>query len=43
MYVPYSRPNGWTEWADIFIGNPWGVTKAEQILKFIFFKNLFFL
>ena len=18
MYVPYSRPNGWTEWADIF-------------------------
>ena len=23
LYDPYSRPNGWTEWTDIFLGNPW--------------------
>ena len=22
-YVPYSRPNGWTEWADTFCGHSW--------------------
>ena len=21
IYVPYSRPNGWTEWAEIFFGH----------------------
>ena len=23
IYDPYSRPNGWTEWADIFCGHLW--------------------
>ena len=23
MYVPYSQPNGWTEWADIFCRHSW--------------------
>ena len=23
IYFPYCRPKGWTEWADIFWGNPW--------------------
>ena len=23
IYVPYSRSNGWTEWADIFLGDQW--------------------
>ena len=22
-YVAYSRPNGWTEWAEIFCGHAW--------------------
>ena len=21
IYVPYSRPNGWTDWAEIFCGH----------------------
>ena len=25
IYVPYSRPNGWTDWAEIFCGHS-GVT-----------------
>ena len=23
IYVVYSRPNGWTEWADLFSGHSW--------------------
>ena len=23
IYVPYSRPNGWIEWDDIFCGHSW--------------------
>ena len=23
IYVPYSRPNGWTDWAEIFCGQSW--------------------
>ena len=23
IFVSYSWPNGWTEWADIFCGYPW--------------------
>ena len=23
IYVPYSRPNGWTDWAEIFCGHSW--------------------
>ena len=23
IYVAYSRPNGWTDWADIFWGHSW--------------------
>ena len=27
LYVPYSQPNGWTDWAEIFCG-PLGVTRG---------------
>ena len=23
IYVPYSRPNGWTEWAEFVCGHSW--------------------
>ena len=23
LYVPYSRPNGWTDWAEFFCGHLW--------------------
>ena len=23
IYVPYSWPNGWTDWAEIFCGHSW--------------------
>ena len=44
IYVPYSRPNGWTDWADIFCGHS-GVAEGWHRLKKnskIFFKIYFF-
>ena len=40
IYVSYSWPNGWTEWAEIFRGNPGrlGVTYAKKNSTF-FFQN----
>ena len=32
IYVPYSRPNDWTEWAEIFRG----VLKAKKKSKFFY-------
>ena len=48
IYVPYSWPNGWIEWAEILFNklmSSLGVTQAEKIkiLIKIFFKNLTFL
>ena len=40
IHVAYSRPNGWTNWADIFCGQ--GVLQAIQkfdIFFFIFFHG----
>ena len=34
IYVAYSRPNDWTEWAEISCGHPW-VFQAKQNAKFI--------
>ena len=36
IYVPYSRPNGWTDWAEIFCVHSrvaMGVTKAKKNRK----------
>ena len=35
IYVPYSRPNGWTDWAEIFVDtHGWpGVKKFETFFK----------
>ena len=44
IYVPYSRPNSWTDWADIFCGHSGvagGWHRLKKIRKF-FFQNLFF-
>ena len=37
-YVPYSRPNGWTEWAEIFCGHSWVVRGCLRLKK----SNIFF-
>ena len=48
IHVAYSRPNGWTEWADIFCGHSWvaGVClrlkRIETFLLKYFFKNFNF-
>ena len=39
IYVTNNRPNGWTEWAEIFCGHS-GVPGG--VLEFFFFKNLFY-
>ena len=48
IHIPYSRPNGWTEWADFVLENPWVPwgkhrLKGSEICIFqksnIFFKN----
>ena len=36
IYVAYSRPNGWTEWAETFCGHSWG---GCQRLKIDFFSQ----
>ena len=48
IYVAYSRPNGWTDWAEIFCGNSWvagGCYRLLEIQNFVFkkiFKIFFF-
>ena len=44
VYVLYSRPNGWTEWAEILCGHSW-VAGAKKIRndKFFFKFIIFFL
>ena len=44
-YVAYSRPNGWTEWADIFCGHSWLASgffrpKNEFVFNFFFVNFL---
>ena len=42
MYFVYSRPNGWTDWAEIFLWTLMGgrgVLKAKEIR--FFFQNVF--
>ena len=43
IYVPCSRPNGWTDWADIFCGHSWVAGGCYRLKKFkFFFQNFFF-
>ena len=44
IYVPYSRPNGWTDGLKFFVDtHGWpGVSKAKKNRKFFFFKIFFF-
>ena len=39
--VPYSRPNGWTKWADIFCGYSWVAWGRHSLKKKQFFSNFF--
>ena len=43
--VTYSRPSGWTDWADIFCGHSWVAGERLKLKKFenIFFKIIIFL
>ena len=44
IYVPYSRPNGWTDYAEIYCGD-WGVAGGWHRLKkfeIVFFKIFFY-
>ena len=44
IYVPYSQPNDWTEWAEFFLWTlmgSLGVTKAKNVLIY-FFQTFFF-
>ena len=51
IYVPYSRPNGWTDWAEIFCGHSGVAGGCFRQKKSIIFlktflkkiKNFFFL
>ena len=43
IYVPYSRPNGWTDRAEIFCGHlgaVWGGYRLKKS-KFFFLENFF--
>ena len=54
VYVPYSRPNGWTEWADFFLcGYSWVGQRLKErfeckhenyniFVKFFFTFNILF-
>ena len=44
-YVPYSRPNGWTEWAEFLCGHlrlAWGGGSDIAQKNSIFLKTFFF-
>ena len=39
IFVAYSRPNGWTEWADIFSGHyleAWECLRLKNVEKILF-------
>ena len=42
IYVPYSRPNGWTEWAKIFCGHSWVAGGCYRLKNQNFFFPKFF-
>ena len=46
IYVAYSRPNGWTDWANFFCGHSWlkkiEILFSKKILFQIFFSKFFF-
>ena len=48
IYVAYSRPNGWTDWADKFCGHSWvaggcyRLNKMENIFSEYFVQIFFF-
>jgi len=42
-YVAYSRPNGWTEWAEIFCGHSWVCVECFSLKKLILFSKVFFI
>ena len=45
IYVPYSLPNGWTDWAKNFCGHSWVAEGCYTLKKCefcFFFKNYFF-
>ena len=45
LYVAYRRPNGWTDWAEIFCGHSWvaaGCYRLNKILKSFLQIFLFF-
>jgi len=44
IYVPYGRPNGWTEWPEICCGHSWiawGFYRLKEIV-FLFLFLFFF-
>ena len=41
IYVPYSRPNSWTEWAEFFCGHTW-VVGCLRLKKIEVFFSTFF-
>ena len=38
IYVPYSRPNGWTDWAEIFCGHSEVAGGCHRLKKFEIFS-----
>ena len=42
IYVAYNRPNGWTEWAEIFCGHSRVAEGCLRLKKSIFFFKLLF-
>ena len=38
MCVVYSRPNGWTDWAEFFFGHSEGAHRQRRALQLIIFK-----
>ena len=42
IYVVYSRPNGWTDWADFFCGHSWVAGECYRLKKLEFFDPKYF-
>ena len=43
IFVAYSRPNGWTDWAEIVCGHSWVAGGCYRLKKLdFFFQNIFF-
>ena len=39
IYVAYSRPNGWTDWAEIVCGHSWVAGGCYRLKKSNFFPR----